>query len=129
VPAGRQSVCRRCVANSGRQRERAGVSETDSRPFFMALALVRGLFTLVAAQCPRQDSNLRTRLRRPELFPKFAQVRAFSDASSGALRHKYVTRSGLESEALSGLPVSFGHPDSYPSRCAGIPGRGRRWGA
>lgn len=34
-------VCRRCVVNAERQRERAGVSQTDSRPLFVASVLVR----------------------------------------------------------------------------------------
>lgn len=62
-------VYRRWCADSERQQERAGVSETDSRPLLSASALVSALFLLICGECPRQDSNLRTRLRRPLLYP------------------------------------------------------------
>src|SRR3954464_13642585 len=58
-----------CVANSDRQRERAGDSQTVSRSLMSASALVSARFLLILGECPRQDSNLRTRLRRPLLYP------------------------------------------------------------
>ena len=38
-------------------------------PSFRAYVQVSGAITLVSAKYPRQDSNLRTRLRRPLLYP------------------------------------------------------------
>lgn len=35
----------------------------------LALVLASGVITLIQTKCPRQDSNLRTRLRRPLLYP------------------------------------------------------------
>ena len=44
----------------------------------LALLLVSALITLSELKCPRQDSNLRTRLRRPLLYPlSYGGVAAF----------------------------------------------------
>ena len=56
-------------AIGAQQRERAGDSETVSRSFVSASALVSAISLLILGECPRQDSNLRTRLRRPLLYP------------------------------------------------------------
>lgn len=60
---------RRSIALSTQQRQRAGSSETGSRSSCLASTLVNRMIVLVEAKCPRQDSNLRTRLRRPLLYP------------------------------------------------------------
>lgn len=62
-------VYRRSIAISANQRRRAGPSETGSRSSCLASALVNRIIVLAEAKCPRQDSNLRTRLRRPLLYP------------------------------------------------------------
>ncbi|NIY69257.1 DNA cytosine methyltransferase [Streptomyces malaysiensis] len=46
------------------------LSETGSRSRSLALPQVSGLITLVRLLCPRQDSNLRTRLRSGFLWTK-----------------------------------------------------------
>ncbi len=81
-------VHRRRCADSERQQERAGVSETDSRPLSSASALVSAWFLLILGECPRQDSNLRTRLRRPFTDRTYALVRASLRPDSGVSVHK-----------------------------------------
>ncbi len=62
-------VTRHSLAISDTQRQRPGLSGTESGSLCLALLLVSGLIALSELECPRQDSNLRTRLRRPLLYP------------------------------------------------------------